>query len=62
MTLNIQFFVRNVYGIPHKYMVDSKEAEAIRHLTSCTTLRETDKKALEDLGVTFEQVLDPVTV
>jgi len=59
--MKIQYFTRMVYGLPKMYMVDSKEKEAIQYLMGTSTITDGDIKALEDLGMTFEHVLDPLT-
>ena len=59
--MKIQYFVRFVYGLEKMYIVDGKIKEAINYLTGKSTFSNGDRKALEDLGFTFEQVVDPIT-
>jgi len=60
--MTIKYFSRNVYGLTKNYMVDSKESLAVGELTGAKTLNSSDMEALKDLGITLEQVLDPLTV
>lgn len=57
--MKIEIYTKNVYGNELTYFVDSKEATAIRILTSQKTLSEGNRKALETLGFTFEEILAP---
>ncbi len=58
----IQVYSRSVYGKATIYMIDGKQAMAIRMLTQCKTLEQRHISALTMLGFTFETVADPGSV
>lgn len=55
----IEFYVKEVYGLEKSYVVDPKLAATIGKLTGRKTLLESDFEALKALGFTFKQVLKP---
>ena len=58
--MTINFYTKNVYGNDLFYIADPKQAENIRKLTKRKTIDQSDMKALETLGVKFNQILPPV--
>ena len=57
--MELQYYVRNVYGTPTTYLVDSPAKQHVINLTGRKTLTASDVIALEALGFTFKQVFDP---
>lgn len=55
----IEFYSKSVYGVTHEYIKDEKLAYNIQALTGTKTLLPVQKKALENLGFTFVEVLAP---
>lgn len=55
----IKYYVREVYGKPLMYLVDEKQAEAVRVLTGRETLTKPAMKGLIMLGFEFEQIIRP---
>ncbi len=53
----LQFKIRQVYGRDTMYLVNKTEAQNYQLLTGMKTLQPHTKRALEWLGVKFEQVL-----
>lgn len=57
--MNIQYYTEVVYGLPTMYIVDEELARKVKRLTGHKTVTEHDKSAMEDLGFTFQQVINP---
>jgi len=55
--MEIQYYVRQVYGNDTEYVLDEKIASALCRLSGNKTLTEKMKNALEQLGFSFIQVL-----
>lgn len=55
----IEYYIARVYGRAHLYIADKKIAETISILTGRKVLIPEHKKALEDLGLTFKQIVTP---
>ena len=56
----LQFFVKDIYGKQRYYLTNQEKAKALSVLTGAVTLTAKTKQALEVLGFTFEQVLEPL--
>ena len=56
---NINIYRKEVYGTTMFYIVDFKTANAVRNLTGAKTQTNQAKSALEDLGFTFTEVINP---
>lgn len=61
MNSTIQVYSRSVYGRSLVYVANPEQAQSIRTLTGSKTLEERHLSALEALGFTFEQVIDPAS-
>jgi len=59
MKKEIEFYTKEVYGLPKKYVVDNELANTIATLTGRKTLLDSDVKALEKLGFVLKEVLRP---
>lgn len=57
--MNIEYYIKNVYGNECRYILDEKIANIISGLTGQKTLLIRHMDLLEDLGFTFTQVLPP---
>lgn len=55
--MNIDYYVKNVYGNEMMYIKDDAIWHSVSTLTQRKTLLNSDKKALEALGFSFTQVL-----
>ena len=53
--MHIHVDKRTVYGVPRRYIRDSRLALAVQMLTGRATLSESDVTALVQLGVTFSE-------
>ena len=60
MKKEIEFYTKEVYGLPKKYVVDNELANTIATLTGRKTLLDSDVKALEKLGFVLKEVLRPI--
>lgn len=59
--MTLQFYTKHVYGLPTMYLVDQNVAEAVRLFNNHKTMTDSDKKALEKLGFSFTEVVEPKT-
>lgn len=57
--VTVHFYRKDVYGAEHCYIVEQGIYEAVYALTGRKTLTGTDRKALERLGFSFQEVLAP---
>jgi hypothetical protein len=48
--MNIQYYVKDVYGIPTRYIANDEAAKLVRQLTGKKTVSSNDLEALEKLG------------
>jgi len=56
----IQYYVRNVYGIRHMYILDARQAYLVNQLTGKKTIDQKDIEALTELtGCAWVQVFEP---
>jgi len=58
--MRIEYYIKNVYGNDHMYIVDPEQAHAVGTLTKKKTIDHNDIKALERLGHTLERVHAPI--
>lgn len=58
--MQINYYVKHVYGVPRMYIEDESMAKTIAGLVKMRTLDPEDKERLEVLGVEFHQVLAPL--
>lgn len=56
----IKYYIKNVYGVNRRYILDKKIALHINALTNEKTLSMEHMEALTQLGFEFEQVLEPM--
>ena len=59
MNKTIKYYTKNVYGNELRYILDKEISYNIQHLTGQNTISLYHIGALENLGFTFEQVLEP---
>lgn len=58
--MTIQYYEKNVYGLPKNYIIDEGKAYLFKQLTGRITVDKSDMEILSKLaGVEFEQVLPP---
>lgn len=57
--MKIEYYTRNVYGRETMYIIDKNIAKHVAVLTGLKTLTKDHKQALEKLGHTFMQVIEP---
>lgn len=57
--MKLQFYRKQVFGRELMYLVDCKEARAIRGLTEKSTIDNYQMVKLGELGFEFEEVLAP---
>ncbi len=57
--MNIQYYIKDVYGRRVMYIVDPLKAEALTQLTRLKTMSKEHMEALQKLGFTFEEVEEP---
>ena len=55
----IQYFTRRVYGVSTMYLLNDDVKKAIKLMTGRKTMTQADKTALELLGFTFAEIVDP---
>lgn len=56
----IQYYVKNVYGVNHLYILDERQAYLVRQLTGKRTIDQRDIEALTELtGCAWVQVFAP---
>jgi len=55
--MEIEFYIKNVYGRMYMYILDPLIADTVSRLTGTKTLGEEAKSALTDLGFEFKQVI-----
>ena len=55
----IKTFVRIVYGEPRRYVLDPEQAKHLERLTGTKTITSRHMLALQALGLSFSEVLDP---
>ena len=54
--MTLEYTIRAAYGEDRMYLVDRDARTAVQALTGCKSVTATHKKALEQLGFTFEQL------
>jgi hypothetical protein len=59
MSQEITFYRRSVYGVEHMYIAEPTMAGKVQKLTGTKTLLPIHKRALEEMGYTFSEVLPP---
>lgn len=57
--MKVQFYTKNVYGNTLIYLVESEAAENILCLIAQKTISKFQMKRFADLGIVFEQVINP---
>lgn len=57
--MEIEFYQTKNYGATVCYVVNKEQAEAIHVITGQKTLTLTVREGLEQLGITFKEVLPP---
>ncbi len=57
--MNINYYIKQVYGKDTLYIEDEKTATIVKKLTGLKTLTMDTKCAMEELGFTFSQILKP---
>ena len=57
--LKIEIFSRSVYGEVRIYAADKSQADALGKITGTKTLTSAHMEGLKQLGLDFEQVIDP---
>lgn len=58
--MNIQYYVKHVFGKPTMYIKDREQAAVVAVLIGRKILTQEAMEALKYFGVTFEQVLPPL--
>ena len=59
MNKQIEYYIKDVYGRPTKYIKDKAQAKLISDLTGRKTLSLTDTRSLKELGFTLTEVTRP---
>ena len=59
--MQIEYYIKQVYGNTHLYVLNPDFQKAMQLLTGQITLTKQAKNGFEMLGFTFVQVLPPVT-
>lgn len=57
--MEINYYVKSVYGNEMAYIADTKKLQAISILTGQKTLSARHMEALEELGFSFKEVIAP---
>ncbi len=53
----VKIYTKNVYGVTKIYMVESEQTNTIQALIGKKTIDKQDIKLLQNLGISFEQVI-----
>lgn len=56
MNTTIEYYIKDVYGRPSKYIKDKTIAKLVSDLTGRKTLSLTDERSLRGLGYTLKEV------
>lgn len=54
--MTIQYYIKDVYGLPCMYIANAEQANAIRKLTGRKTISKSDIQALNSLGLDFQEI------
>lgn len=57
--MNIEYYVKNVYGREVMYLADPTKAEALTKLTRLRTMSKEHMEALQGFGFVFQQIDEP---
>ena len=57
--MKVQFYTKQVYGNTLIYLVESEATENMLCLIGQKTINKFQMKRFEDLGISFEQVINP---
>lgn len=57
--MNIEYYIKNVYGIDRIYIKDQKVAEIIARITGRKTLEQIHLNYFKELGINFVEIIPP---
>lgn len=57
--MQVEYYIKNVYGIDRIYIKDPKLAEAIARITGKKTIEENQIENFKELGIEFIEVVRP---